>query len=441
MKSKAKVNRLRSSIWHIVAQLFLVLILVGFAFLRHSNAQEGEGESFLLTQTPTMTPTASMTPTSTSILEMTSTITPTMTLTATPPVSTNQALYFPILLSTQKDIFPPRRVTENPPIDFAAAKTSAEERGLAFSFNKIGFHVGVGGNREGLDTWLADLDAAGVPVFLKSSNDAEPLYIAQELSKKSGVPHILVYRDAGRELDNPNYDLPPKDAANISWQLNRNAFPPELDPAYVWIETVNEPGRIRSEWLAEFSLETAKMAVAEGYKYAAFSWSSGVPEPENWEGPKMLEFLQYAGEHPDQVAVALHEYSFQTSAISDGYPYLVGRFQKLFSICDEHDIPRPTVLITEWGWAERDVPDVDAAIEDIKWASWLYSAYPEVKGAAIWYLGPGFSDIDDQAQKLIAPVKDFSLSNYYLYSGDPRPIDESIFIQNPPTRFTKSFQR
>jgi hypothetical protein len=158
----------------------------------------------------------------------------------------------------------------------------------------------------------------------------------------------------------------------------------------------------------------------------------------------MLEFLHYAGEHPDTVAIALHEYSLQRESIASGdfpYPWMVGRFQKLFEVCDEYNIPRPTILITEWGWeydhiaGDDDGPDIDEAMEDIEWASWLYAAYPQVKGAAIWYLGESdqFGNIADEAQQLISPVHDFSISNYYVIHPGQFPIDESMFVPDPPT--------
>jgi hypothetical protein len=74
----------------------------------------------------------------------------------------------------------------------------------------------------------------------------------------------------------------------------------------------------------------------------------------------MLAFLRYAADHPDQIAVALHEYSYLDDNIARFYPYLVGRFQALFDICDRQNISRPTILITEWGWTYQTVPDVPA---------------------------------------------------------------------------------
>ena len=392
------------------------------------------------TATPTATSTATATPTTAATASATSTATPTASPTPTGTVTVTPTpvawLHLPVLFRPVAGgpLPPPQRREGLPPIDFAAVRDEARRQGLELAFNKIGFHVGVGGNRDGLtEDYIQALDAAGIPAVVKSANDAEPLYIAQELMKTSGVPHVLIYRDSTRELDNPRFDLEPELAAELSWEANRNVFPPELDKDVVWIETVNEPDKNRADWLARFSLETARRAVDEGYKYAAFSWSSGEPEPEQWETPEMLAFLRFAGEHPDQVAIALHEYSFLTEEIGHIYPFLVGRFQALYAICDKYNIPRPTVIITEWGWEYNRVPTVAEAMDDIRWASWLYAAYPQVLGAAIWYLGPNFSDIDDQTQLLIAPVGEYSLGNYFLYTPGIGPIDSSLFIPIPPT--------
>jgi hypothetical protein len=147
----------------------------------------------------------------------------------------------------------------------------------------------------------------------------------------------------------------------------------------------------------------------------------------------MLQFLQLAAEHPDELAIAVHEYSFVTDTISVGYPWLVGRFQKLFRAVDEHGIGRPTVIVSEWGWAYQNIPEPDEAMADMQWAAWLYAAYPQVKGAAIWYLGCCFGDVDDQTQQLIAPVGAYSRSNYFIVTPGIGQIDESLFVIDPPT--------
>ncbi|MCA9969429.1 MAG: hypothetical protein KC425_04390, partial [Anaerolineales bacterium] len=279
---------------------------------------------------------------------------------------------------------------------------------------KIGFHTAVGGNGAGLDEWVRQLDAAGVPIFLKSVDNAQPLYFAQELMKQSGVPHTLVFRRAtGDVYDVPEYDLPPDEAARRHWARHMAVWPPELDPGLVWIETINEVDKNRAEWLGQFALATAELALASGHKWAAFGWASGEPEPEHWQTPSMLAFLRLVAQHPDQLAIALHEYSYLVDDIGHEYPYKVGRFQALFQICDQYGIPRPTVLITEWGWAYDDVPEPEAALRDVAWASRLYAPYPQVKGAALWYLGGGFAGIANQTQRLIYPVMVYALTNYF----------------------------
>ena len=137
------------------------------------------------------------------------------------------------------------------------------------------------------------------------------------------MPHTLVFRlstagqNDGYDYDVPDYDLPPEQAAAIHWQKHTDKFPPELDPSLVWIETMNEVDKNKSEWLAEFALEPAQLAVADGYRWAAFGWSSGEPEPFHWESQAMLEFLRFAAQHPDRLAVALHEYSYSESNIGN----------------------------------------------------------------------------------------------------------------------------
>ncbi len=340
---------------------------------------------------------------------------PTPTITPTP---------FPTTLP------PPIPLTGAPPLDFDAIESGLNSQGQALAFNKIGFHTGPAGNNTGLIEYMTELDAAGAPFVLKSVDDAGMLFAGQQLKKASGVPHILIWRRTGVAYDLPNYNVPPAQAAADHWTFHKDAFPPELDPSQVWIETVNEVDKNQSEWLAEFALETAQLAIADGFNWAAFGWSSGEPEPEHWEGEKMLAFLQFAGEHPDRIAIALHEYSYDVQNAGNGYPYLLGRFQALFDICDKNGIPRPSVLITEWGWEAFDVPLPDDAMPQFEWAAWLYAAYPETLGAATWYLGGGFSDIDDQTQRLIEPVKEYSLANYFSYTPGIGEIDAIIF--EPP---------
>jgi hypothetical protein len=316
--------------------------------------------------------------------------------------------------------------TPTPTIDFKAVRAELQAQGQDLGFAKIGFHAGIGGNRTGLGEWMGRLDAAGVPFFVKSVDDSGPLVEAQQYLRSGETPHVLVYRRSGNEYDTPNYDLPPDEAARQHWQLHMDAFPQELDPSLIWLETINEVDKGRSEWLGRFAEETARLAMADGFRWAAFGWSSGEPEVADWQSPSMQSFLRLAAANPDRIAIALHEYSFDVDAIADQYPFKVGRFQQLFQVTDQLGLPRPTVLITEWGWAYQDVPTVDQALRDIDWASALYAPYPEVKGAAIWFLGGGFGNIAQQTQTLIVPVTNYSLGAYF-----PIPLPPEQAAINP----------
>lgn len=143
----------------------------------------------------------------------------------------------------------------------------------------------------------------------------------------------------------------------------------------------------------------------------------------------MLAYLRLCGQRPSQAAVALHEYAYVVDNIMDGFPFKIGRFKALFDVCDKHGIPRPTIHITEWGWTLDNVPPPEKAIKDIQKVGELYGRYPEIKGAAIWYLGPGFGGIANKAQRLIAPVTDFTRQHPFeleLEKAITKPVPPAV---------------
>ncbi len=395
------------------------------------------------TATPTLRPSATPSPTSTNPPPPTLPPLPTATASKTTPPPTTAptptarpVVFMPVLQSQPRatgypapEVVPPatkKAATAVPPspvpqqtelaaLDFSSLREELASEGRWMTVNKIGFHTGIGGNSVGLGDWMRQLDDAGAPFFLKSVDNAGPLFDAQQLIYSSGLPHTLVYRRSGNEYDTPNYSLPAAEAAEAHWALHRAVFPPELDRNLIWVETINEVDKNFAPWLGEFAFHSAQLALRDGVKWAAFGWASGEPEAADWESPAMLDFLRLAAEHPNQIGVALHEYSYTTANIRDGYPYKIGRFQQLFQAADKHGIPRPTVLITEWGWAFDSVPDAGKALDDIAWAAELYAPYPQIKGAAVWYLGGGFAGIADQTQRLISPMTRYTLTHYFAF--------------------------
>jgi hypothetical protein len=293
----------------------------------------------------------------------------------------------------------------------------------------IGFHLGPGGNPTGIGDWMRNLDAAGIQFYIKSVDTYGVLNEAVELARNSGIRHVINYRMASSptyNYDVPNYNLSPSEAASIHWRATIDNLPPEYknDPFHrdlVWLEVVNEVDKERSDWIGWFCLHIATIAGAEGYRVALPAWSTGEPEPEHWLEDGMVAFLTYAAEHTDRVAVAVHEYSLHPELLFEDYPYLIGRIESLFDACDSLGIVHPTTLVTEFGWQATHVPEPAVAIPELERAASYYYDFPNVYGAGIWYLGPGFGGIADKANRLIAPVEEIALDFHY-YEIDP-PVE------------------
>ncbi|MGD9030308.1 MAG: hypothetical protein PVG25_10880, partial [Anaerolineae bacterium] len=307
------------------------------------------------------------------------TATPLATATATPQASPSSApqprsetpaereeLYLPyvgrVLPTPQPSATPtagaggPAPTPTPTPVDFAAVRQRLQAEGKDLATVKIGLHAGPGGNAQGLGEYLEALARVGVPTLIKSVDNYG--ICAQAL--RESADNITVFRMTGGDLELPNYELPAREAAEQHWQRVLDALPPEFDRR-TWLEVMNEPDKGRADWLGAFATRTAELALRDGYRFAAFGWSSGEPEPEHWETPGMLAFLTLASRQPESLAVAVHEYSYTVADIANGYPNLIGRFQTLFRICDANGIARPTVLVTEWGWEAEKVPPVKRA--------------------------------------------------------------------------------
>ena len=305
-------------------------------------------------------------------------------------------------------------------------------------FNKIGFHTASGGNPTGIGDYLRRLDAADVPFVIKAADAMTGLFDAQELvrARNGAVPHVLAFRrsvpSAGTvppsgNPDVPDYNKEPEQAAAEHWAWHKRHLPPELDPALVWIETVNELRKevVWADWIGNFAFHTGQLMLADGYKFSAFGYSSGTPDEGAWETDGMLRYLELCQQHPARLSVALHEYSFKTSDIWFLRGDHIGRFEKLLAACDKHRIQRPSILISEWGWTHERVPPVEKAMQDITAVAEYYAQFPEILGAAIWYLGPGFAGIAGSARRLIQPVTDFSLAARFEIPEPVEPVDET----------------
>jgi len=292
------------------------------------------------------------------------------------------------------------------------------------TYNKIGFLAGVGGNPNGIGEYVRQLDAAGIPAVVMANDGSTGLSDVFALGT-TDVPHVLAFRvvrDGSEAYAVPEYHLSPADAARVHWDKIRSHFPAEVvaNRDRVWIFPINEVDKNRADWLGHFAVSLAQIANGEGFRVSMFGFASGEPEPEHWHTAGMLAYLRYCEAHPDDAGICLHEYSYDVGNIENMYPHLIGRFQRLHDACDYHGIARPKILIGEWGWTLDNVPPVVDAMRDIEWGAELYAQHENILGAGIWYLGP-YLGIADKAQRLIAPVTDFSLTAVFDPPTPPPP--------------------
>jgi hypothetical protein len=294
------------------------------------------------------------------------------------------------------------------------------------AYNKIGFHCGPAGNHNGIGDYMSQLDAAGIPFVIKSVDHYGHCY---EAAQYDSAEHVVVFRlstrgqEDGFDYDVPRYDMSPKDAAHWHWQATVAKLPPEFDKRKVWLEVINEVDKNRSDWLGDFAVEIGRLALTAGYKLLLFGWSSGEPEVTDWQTPGMIQYLNLCAQHPDKLGVALHEYCYVLDDIWRGEGNLIGRFQQLFGVCDDLNLPYPTTVITEWGWEYQNVPRPTQALDDIDEVARMYARFPAIKGAAIWYLGGGGSwgGIHNQTQKLIEPVTAYTLATRFEIDDEGQP--------------------
>ncbi len=304
----------------------------------------------------------------------------------------------------------------------------------------IGFHTGPGGNPTGIGEYFQKLDAAGRPAVLKSVDAYGFCRELATLRQQSGVPHVIIFRLAGGDLELPDMTLPPDQSAREHWQRIRAALPPEMeqngDQDHVWLEVMNEPDKNQADWLGRFMVHCGQLALADGFKLCGPGWSTGEPEPEHWREPGWQDYLRLCAANPGRLAIALHEYSLSNDDIMNQGGFLVGRFQQLFAVCDDLGITRPEVLITEWGWNATTLPDPTTAMNHIRQAANLYKQHPQILGAAIWYLGPGFDGIANLTQPLISPVLAYALGPEWD-AGEP---GDSPCRGTPRVQYSRVYQ-
>jgi len=294
----------------------------------------------------------------------------------------------------------------------------------AMNRNKVFFHAGAPCRGcGGLDEMWAELDAAGIRFGVYSVEDGGMVGVD---AVRYAHADPIIYRSLATDV--APYHLTPQAAAETQWALLLSRLPAEVkaNKERIWIELGNEQDKTRADWLGHYYVALANLALAQGYRLCGPGWSTGEPEPEHWRTPGWLAYLRLCARHPGRLAVTVHEYSLNVDDVMASAPWLVGRFQDLFAACDENNIARPLVFVTEAGWTHDDLPHAEKAKADIDALARLYARYPTVRAAFLWTLIGGGDKVMLAAElnALMPWLTEYSLSARFPEVESPPPAPE-----------------
>ncbi len=196
----------------------------------------------------------------------------------------------------------------------------------------------------------------------------------------------------------------PAETAGWVMETHMARWVEERDVTDYW-EVLNEvdPAGVEGHlWLARFYLRALEMAEAQGFKLALFSYSTGVPEMDEWAA--IVETGIFARARQGGHILALHEYGWPRADAGWGAGLagqkvtdpdrgiLMGRYRHLYR---DFLIPRDEVIplaITECGLDSTVVGQPMSALpadflEQMKWYDDVLTADEYVLGGALFTLG------------------------------------------------------
>ena len=337
----------------------------------------------------------------------------------------------------------------------------------------IGLQTSTTGRPQGIGEVIQELTQNNIAFFSASTDSFSILTDLQNARKQNpGVPHTgnftpTGYVDLGGDkkyhLSVPEYGKPHSEKLAVRhWDMVEKVVPIKRDGETdspidwenpcIWVSTWNEireyvgwfkKGDEKEEpeqpvlgyegsadligWQA---YEIGKEAVKRGYRWAAFGFSGGNPEEGFWEAPGVLAYLKLCHENPEQLGIALHEYSLTDTILNR--PDHIGRFKQLHEACDRHNLRRPVIQFKEFGWRDIKIPDdKKVAMDELIEVAQMYMEHPNIHGAAIWtvqkWQGSG---IRHQVAALIPHLRDAALEHAQPIGDLPLP-GQPPDIQSP----------
>jgi GH25 family lysozyme M1 (1,4-beta-N-acetylmuramidase) len=320
----------------------------------------------------------------------------------------------------------------------------------------IGLQSSTTGDPQGIGEVIRELSEHNIATFSASSDSTSILSDLQHWHKETGVPHTGNYYPTRAEGDYhsnvPEYGkIPSRELAVRHWNNIEKKIPindPTRSPIdwsipCIWLSTWNEVRPYvgwsqmgssappedpvdgyagNADLIGWQAYEIGREALNRGYRWAAFSFAGGDPEPGFWDAPGVIAYLKLCAQNPEQLGIALHEYSHVLTIL--GLPDKIGRFQQLHEACDRHNIRRPVIQIKEFGWEAIRIPDRDTAVAELIEVAQLYMQHPNIHGAAIWTVRPWQgSDIHNQVRGLIPHLRTAALAH-------AQPIKELILPED-----------
>lgn len=290
--------------------------------------------------------------------------------------------------------------------------------------SKIGFHLSIGGNKNGLRGWEELANSQGIPFGLKSADEYGVLLEALNVGQQYNVSNWLGFRftrasgKVSREV--PNYPLEPAADAIALAQEVVSKLPAEFDKQ-VWLELINEPRDENSpddvmyenmnacDYLGQWCLAAAQWLNARGYKFMGPGFNSGRPGRNGYpladavtqySQPGMLAYLSYCAANPTMAALAVHEYSWSRwlsgETPADWYPQFWGRFEAAIAAADLAGIPRTfKIFVSEFGFDLNKAPTMPQVATFLTERNQMLARWPQVVADASWALQGGWGDVDD----------------------------------------------
>ena len=297
-------------------------------------------------------------------------------------------------------------------------------------------HLDPTGGATGFGDAQRTIASAGVDLVALAVDTYGPLHETLAIADQYGVGATIVWRpnavgnQYGFNFDVPgnNYSMPVTEAAHKHYEMMNLVTPPEMDTVRAWRLYFNEPDKNQLPYIAKVSKLIAEKHIADGTRAVFMGLNAGEPEPAQWDDPAVIDFLRYVTQHPQQLAISLHEYSFSTNIQSE-YPWLVGRFQKLQEACVRNGIDwnRLTIIVGEFGHGrdQGTFPGVNQAMNDIGWAAQLYGVHNNIRLVAFWLVSNNqeWGNLGQQTVPMIPQIAQAIVANKPYPTYNPGTIE------------------